>query len=448
MNSLKRELSSLHGYALMIGGMIGAGLFVVTGEAGATAGPSVPLGYVILLPILLASALSYFVFLSTPLGNSPGGAYIHISRTFNNRFVGFIFMWFQFIALIGVMSIMAISFANYVADVFGIHQSLLLATGLVLFFYIINVVGVKWFGRVQLIMAIVLLVSLAVLVIPGVFSIHIKNFTPLFPHGIKGLLKILPSLFFAYFGFEQLAQAGGEMKDSQKTLPKTMLRGAIITMVIYFIVSTVAFGVLPYKMLAASKSAMTDVAAVYLPGWGKWIVTIGVIMAFTTTLNSIMMVVSRMLLSFAHDRAIPSMFAQVNRRYRTPHVALTLIMGLVVLLLWTHTMHYLLNIALQGMFLLYIGHAVAMIALPYVRPALFKSALFQPSKMLLIFAGSFALVVLVYFSFNMILSVLHLLLIWTLVGLILFAMGKIEEKRLGVNQMKTFQSEMENYNVN
>lgn len=97
-NKLRREMNQWHGFALMIGGMVGAGIFVVTGEAGAQGGPAVPLGYITLFPILLASALSYLIFLSTPLGSSPGGAYIHISRTFRSYYVGFIFMWFQFIA--------------------------------------------------------------------------------------------------------------------------------------------------------------------------------------------------------------------------------------------------------------------------------------------------------------------------------------------------------------
>ncbi|HET6872843.1 MAG TPA: amino acid permease, partial [Sporolactobacillaceae bacterium] len=236
MSKLRRELSGWHGYALVIGGMIGSGIFVVTGEAGKAAGPSVPLGYIVLLPILLASALAYLIFLSSPLGNKPGGAYVHISRTFQNHFVGFIFMWFQYIALIGVMAVIALSFSDYVTSLLGYDHPLLLASGFVLVFYLLNLIGVKWFGRIQLWMSIILLISLAILVIPGLFSIKLKNYTPMLPHGWSGFFSILPSLFFAYFGFEQLAQAGGEMKNPQKALPRTMLRGSLITMAIYFLV--------------------------------------------------------------------------------------------------------------------------------------------------------------------------------------------------------------------
>lgn len=427
-NMLKRNLSSWHGYALMIGGMIGSGIFVVTGQAGAQAGPSVPLGYIVLLPVLLSSALAYLVFLSTPLGNSPGGAYTHISRTFNNNFVGFIFMWFQFIALLGVMAVIAISFGEYLAQMLQVNNPLLLASILLIFFYMINVIDVKWFGKLQLVMTIILLFSIAVLVIPGLFFIDHSNYQPLMPYGIDGFIAILPSLFFAYFGFEQLAQAGGELKDSQKTMPKTMFRGTVITMILYVLISFVAFGVLPHEQLASSTSAMLDVSKVYLPGIGVWVVNIGILMAFATTLNSLIMVVSRIIYSFAEDGVIPSQLSKVHPKFGTPIIALSLNTIIVLILLWTHTMEFALSIALQGMFLMYIGHSISMIGLPFIRPTLYESALFKPSKLLLVICGLFSVTVLLIFSVKMILSVWSTILIWSIVGIGLFGLGRMQSK--------------------
>ena len=97
----------------------------------------------------------------------------------------------------------------------------------------------------------------------------------------------------------------------------------------------------------------------------------------------------------------------------------------------TRTLDYILNISLQGMFLMYIGHAIAMIALPYVRPALLETALYKPSKKLMMVAGCFAVVVLVYFSYQMILSVIQLLFIWAVFGIGLFIIGRLEGNRTG-----------------
>ena len=100
MATLKRDLGKLSGYATIIGILVGAGIFRVTGEAGAVAGSAVPWAYLLFAPIVISTALAYSVFISTPLGMRPGGAYIHISRTFGNYYLGFIAMWMKLLAFI------------------------------------------------------------------------------------------------------------------------------------------------------------------------------------------------------------------------------------------------------------------------------------------------------------------------------------------------------------
>jgi len=107
MATLKRDLGKLSGYATIIGILVGAGIFRVTGEAGAVAGSAVPWAYLLFAPIVISTALAYSVFISTPLGMRPGGAYIHISRTFGNYYLGFIAMWMKLLAFIGAISFMS-----------------------------------------------------------------------------------------------------------------------------------------------------------------------------------------------------------------------------------------------------------------------------------------------------------------------------------------------------
>src|SRR5215475_11881842 len=78
---LRRDLGALESYAALLGILIGAGIFTVTSTVGALTGPSVILGYVVLFPLILATSVPYAAFLSTPLGQEPGGEYTHISRT-------------------------------------------------------------------------------------------------------------------------------------------------------------------------------------------------------------------------------------------------------------------------------------------------------------------------------------------------------------------------------
>src|SRR2546423_13578903 len=90
MTSLRRDLGVVESYATIIGILIGAGIFKVTSDAWALTGPGIILGYFVLAPAVLASSVAYSVFVSTPLGQEPGGEYAHISRTFGGYRLAFI----------------------------------------------------------------------------------------------------------------------------------------------------------------------------------------------------------------------------------------------------------------------------------------------------------------------------------------------------------------------
>src|SRR6266699_852647 len=137
-HNLRRDLGTIESYAALLGILIGAGIFKVTSDAWALPGPSVILGYVVLAPAILATSVAYSVFLSTPLGREPGGEYTHLSRTFGGYGLAFI----------------GVSLPKTAA--------IPLAAASLLFFYVIHVAGVRWFGRIQVWMCIFLGVSIVV----------------------------------------------------------------------------------------------------------------------------------------------------------------------------------------------------------------------------------------------------------------------------------------------
>src|SRR5690349_17118528 len=172
---LRRDLGTLESYAVLIGILIGAGIFQVTSQAWAMTGPSVILGYAVLTPAILATSIPYAAFISTPLGREPGGEYLHISRTLGGFRLAFIGAWLKIIAYVGAGAYLASALADYFIEFTGrrfsgplVHQSL--AVGSLLFFYVIHLVGVRWFGRIQVGMCVLLGLSIFVLVIPGLLD--------------------------------------------------------------------------------------------------------------------------------------------------------------------------------------------------------------------------------------------------------------------------------------
>lgn len=372
---LRRELGTLESYAALLGILIGAGIFKVTTDAWALTGPSVILGYFVLAFAVLATSVPYSVFVSTPLGREPGGEYAHISRTFGGYALAFIGVWLKIISYIGALAFLARAFADYLLEPFGRPEKLVMpiAAASILFFYAIHVAGVRWFGRVQVWMCAILGISIVVLVVPGLFAIHPANYRPFITHGFRGFAASLPPLFFAYAGFEALAQAAGEVRDSTQRLPRVFLLGIAATTVIYLLMSTVAFGVLPGEQLRASSAPMAAVASQYLPAGGAALITIGALMAITTSLNGTMLVPSRVAIMLAEDGLAPKWLARISSRTGTPIVGLTITAAAALTLLLSGEISLALNIAVFALVVLYFLHSLALLVLPRANPELFQS---------------------------------------------------------------------------
>src|SRR5438132_2746728 len=122
-HNLRRDLGTIESYAALLGILIGAGIFKVTGDAWRLTGPSVILGYLALAPAVLATSVAYAVFLSTPLGNEPGGEYTHISRTFGGFGVAFVGAWLKIISYVGALAYLALAFAEYLTELLRLPAS-------------------------------------------------------------------------------------------------------------------------------------------------------------------------------------------------------------------------------------------------------------------------------------------------------------------------------------
>src|SRR5438034_2698976 len=136
--------------------------------------------------------------------------------------------------------------------------------------------------------------------------------------------------------------------------------------------SVVAFGVLPGTRLGASSAPMTEVAAVYLPWGAAAFVTLGAIMAITTSLNPTLIVPSRLALIFVEDRLAPRWLGFVNPRTATPIRALTLTVMACLLLVISKQLSLALNIAVFALVLLYFLHSLTFLLLPLRNPKLYR----------------------------------------------------------------------------
>jgi APA family basic amino acid/polyamine antiporter len=421
----------------------------VTGQAWLLTGPSVILGYLVLSPAILATSVAYSFFLSTSLGRDPGGEYTHISRTFGGYGLAFVGAWLKAISYLGALAFLSLALADYLLELAGARDPSLagrqaIALAALGFFFAVHAMGVRWFGRIQVAMCAVLGLSILVLVVTGLFAIRPANYRPFFTHGLSGFAAALPPLFFAYAGFESLAQAAGEVRDSTRRLPGIFLRGIAVTTVVYLLMSLVAFGTLPGERLGRSPAPMAEVGAVYLPWGAAWFVTLGAVMAVATSLNVTMLAPSRVGIMLARDGLAPSWLGAIERRTGTPVLGLALTFVTSALLLLSGQVSLALNIAVFALVLLYFLHSLAFLLLPWLNPALFGEAtvsiplpLQRLSALVSLFAMGAIVVLQVVddvrtlraFDFTerlarRSLTTLELCLLWSAVGAVLYALGR------------------------
>jgi len=371
---LRRDLGTLESYAALIGILIGAGIFQVTSQAWALTGPSVILGYLLLTPAILATSIPYAAYLSTPLGREPGGEYLHISRTLKGLRLAYVGAWLKIISYIGAGAYLANAMAGYLIALSGnrIEQRfrLPLALAALVIFYLIHVIGIRWFGRFQVLMSALKCLALLVLIVPGLFVLQSSNYVPFFTHGASGFGASLLPLFFAYAGFESIAQTAGEVKDSTHRLPRILLKGITFTALFYVFTSIVSFGVLPGGRLQASSAPMAEVASIYLPAGAAMFVTIGAIAAIMTALNGTIFVPSRLAIMFVEDGLAPRWLGFINKATATPIRALTLTTLGCAVLLTSGQLALALNVAVFALVVLYFIHSLVFLFLPRLNPSL------------------------------------------------------------------------------
>jgi basic amino acid/polyamine antiporter, APA family len=228
------------------------------------------------------------------------------------------------------------------------------------------------------------------LILPGLFVLKAENYSPFFTHGWSGFGASLLPLFFAFAGFESIAQTAGEVKNSTQTLPRILVIGISITSLIYVLTSVVSFGVLPGTQLQTSDAPMAEVASIYLPESAALFVTMGAIAAIMTALNGTILVPSRLAIMFVEDQLAPRWLGAINSTTATPIRGLTLTLLACALLLVSGQMSLALNVAVFALVVLYFIHSLIFLLLPRLNPKLASEVTVGIPKWLLTIAAGFS----------------------------------------------------------
>ena len=369
---LKRELGTGTSTALVIGNMVGSGVFLLPASL---AGVVLISGSGSLLAWLLggmAAMLLALVFAN--LGRAypkTGGPYAYSRRAFGD-FIGFWMAWGYWIAAWVGNAAITVAFVGY-ASVFwpelGTNNLLAALVGIAVVWLLtaVNVLGVRQGGMVQLVTTILKFVPLAVIGIIGLFFIDGGNFTPVAPNGwgpgdgvLGGITAAAALTLWAFIGLESATVPAEEVKDPERTIPRASILGTGVTTIVYILATIAIVGIIPVSQLAESTSPFADAAGEIFGGnWGKVIALVAMISTFGA-LNGWILIQGRIPMAAARDGLFPKVFANLTHRGRTPWVGLVASSALITGLM---LMNYSKGLVEQFTFIIYLATLTTLV--PY-----------------------------------------------------------------------------------
>jgi APA family basic amino acid/polyamine antiporter len=348
--------------AFGIGGIIGTGIFVLTGLAAAQhAGPAIVLSFIIAGTGCMFAGMCYSEFAAmVPVA---GSAYAYSYATLG-EFVAWFVGWNLILEYMMACSTVAVGWSRYfvkllehyginfipgwlssapfeAADVgFQVHR-----TGAFLNLPAIAIIaaatalcykGIRESAVVNTIIVAIKVTIVIAVIIFGAMYVNTANWVPYIPKntgtfgefGWSGVLQASAIIFFAYIGFDGVSTVAQEAKDPTRGMPIGMLGSLAICTLLYILMSSVMTGLVPFKQLNDAAPVAVALEShpqlAWLSSWVIW----GALFGLTSVIITMIIPQARIWLTMSHDGLLPKFFGAVHPRFRTPHIA-TLITGVL-----------------------------------------------------------------------------------------------------------------------
>jgi APA family basic amino acid/polyamine antiporter len=363
-HELRRALGPIQLIALGIGAIIGAGIFVSTGQAAAQfAGPGVVISYAFAGFGCLLAGLCYAEFASMiPVA---GSAYSYAFASLG-KFLAWVIGWDLILEYLAAASAVSVGWSGYFNGLMaelGVKLPTVLSTApiqmaadhtlsfsgaivnvpatlLIIGLTTLLVIGIRASATFNGIMVLLKLIVVVLVIIFGLQFLKTSNLTPFVPantgtfgaFGWSGVLRASGVVFFAYIGFDAVSVAAQEARNPQRDMPIGILGSLLICTVLYMLMSLVLTGIAKYTTLNVPQPVALAVSQQPGLAWLVPFVNVGAVLGLGTVVLVLLLGQARIFYAMSRDGMLPPVFSRVHPQFRTPYVSTIMIGGVAAVL--------------------------------------------------------------------------------------------------------------------
>ena len=319
MTKQNQKIGLLAATSLVVGNIIGAGIFVLPASLAKFGSISI-VGWLFTATgaLILAKIFSNF---SKKLKGKSGGPYIYSKVVFGD-FIGFLVAWGYWISCwvnnaaiaVAIVSALSFFFPELVTNPF---YATLTGLSFIWFFTFTSSKGIKSSGNIQILTTIAKLIPLVLIILFGFFIFDLEIF-PEFNLTDQNDFEILPVVavmtLYAFLGLECASIPAENIKNPEKTIPKATMAGTLISTLIYILSTIVLFGIIPAENLINSPAPFAEAGEIIGGKYFGFLISAGAAISAIGALNGWILITSYMPMTMANDRLFPKVFAKKNKK--------------------------------------------------------------------------------------------------------------------------------------
>ncbi len=358
---LKKSLGLLETTFYGIGIILGAGIYAIIGEGAGVAQGSLWISFIIAAIIGSFTGLSYAELASRYPKDA--AEYNYTKKAFNKRYLAFVVAWIM--VFVGIVSAATVSlgFAGYFAVLFG-SPVVLVAVALILLLSLLSWIGIKESAKFNILSTLIEMGGLVIIILIGISiagSEGISSDILKMPDtGFAGIMAAVGLIFFAYIGFEDMANMAEEVKNPKKTIPKALVISIVITTVLYILVSIFAISSVGWETLSKSDAPLATIAEKGLGQNGIVLMSVIALFATANTVLIILIVVSRILYGLSSQGVLAKACSAVGKR-GTPHFSILFVCFATIAFALIGNIKTVASLTDVGIFIVYIAINISLI---------------------------------------------------------------------------------------